>query len=147
LRDWLGMASDEPELRIRVALRRSIERLFEGRALEIYPYLGAMLGLALEPDAATRLSELSPEALQYRTFEVVRTLLERLAESGPVVATLEDLHWADGTSVQLTERLLSVTEEAAVLLLITGRPERDHPSWRIQESAAREFPHRTTEIA
>ena len=41
-------------------------------ALEIYPYLGALLGLSLEPDAAARLAELSPEALQYRTFEVVR---------------------------------------------------------------------------
>jgi hypothetical protein len=38
------------------------------------------MGLALEPDAAARLEELSPEALQYRTFEVVRSLLARMAE-------------------------------------------------------------------
>ena len=65
-----------------------------------------MLGLALEPDAQARLGELSPEALQYRTFEVVRHWLQRLAEDGPVVVVLEDLHWADATSLQLLERLL-----------------------------------------
>ena len=80
MREWLGATPDEAELRVRVSLRRSIDRLFPDRSAEIYPYLGAMLGLALEPDAAGKLAELSPEALQYRTFEVVGTLLARLAE-------------------------------------------------------------------
>ncbi len=147
IRDWLGVSPDEPELRARVALRRHVERLFADRTLEIYPYLGAMLGLALEPDAASRLTPLSPEALQYRTFEVIRLLFERLADDGPVVVAIEDLHWADATSVQLTERLLPVTEAAAVVLAFTVRLERDHASWRVKETAAREFPHRTREIA
>jgi ABC-type oligopeptide transport system substrate-binding subunit len=106
-----------------------------------------MLGLVLEPDAATRLSDLSPEALQYRTFEVVRALFRRLAESGPVVVAVEDLHWADPTSVQLTESLLGLAEESAVLLLVALRPERDHPAWAVKEAGAREYPHRTREIA
>ncbi|MEA2368632.1 MAG: oligopeptide transport system substrate-binding protein, partial [Thermoleophilaceae bacterium] len=99
-----------------------------------------------EPDAQARLAELSPEALQYRTFEVVSTLLSRLAEDGPVFVLLEDLHWADPTSVQLVERLVPLTEDAAVLLVVTQRPERDHPSWRIHELAAREVPHRTRSL-
>jgi class 3 adenylate cyclase len=146
LREWLGVAADEAEMRVRVALRRRVERLFAQRAPEVYPYLGAVLSLALERDAAARLAELSPEALQYRTFEVVREWLSRLAEDGPVVVALEDLHWADGTSLQLVERLMSLTEEAAVLMLITGRPERDHASWSMKQSAMRDLPHRTTEI-
>lgn len=147
LRNWLGVASDEAELRVRVALRRRVEQLFEDRALEVYPYVGSMLGLALEPDAAARLAELSPEALQYRTFEVVRILLTRLSDDGPVVVAIEDLHWADPTSVQLAEQLLPLAENAAVLLFATGRSERDHPFWGVKELAARALPHRTTELA
>ncbi len=147
LRSWLGVLADEPELRVRVALRRSVSRLFGARVLEIYPYLGAMLGLSLEPDAQARLDELSPEALQYRTFEVVRALIARLAQDGPVVVALEDLHWADATSLQLLELLLGDSETSALLLVLTTRPERDHPSWRVKEDAARELPHRTREIA
>ncbi|MEA2556420.1 MAG: hypothetical protein QOI60_1751, partial [Actinomycetota bacterium] len=147
LRGWLGAAIDEPELRLRVALRRNVDRLFGARSREIEPYLGQLLGLTLEPEAAARLAELSPEALQYRTFEVVRTLLSRLAEDGPVVIALEDLHWADATSLQLLERLLVDTEAAALLLVLTMRPERDHPSWRVKEAAARDLPHRASEIS
>lgn len=147
LRTWLGVLADEPELRVRVALRRNLDRLFGDRVLEVYPYLGAMLGIALEPDAQARLDELSPEALQFRTFEVVRALLGRLAQDGPVAVALEDLHWADATSLQLLERLMGDTEVAALLLVLTSRPERDHPSWRVKEAAARELPHRMHETA
>jgi ABC-type oligopeptide transport system substrate-binding subunit/class 3 adenylate cyclase len=147
LGSWLGTSADDPELRTRVALRREVERLFGDRVLEFYPYLGAMLGLTLEADATARLAELSPEALQFRTFEVVRHLLERLARDGPVVVVLEDLHWADPTSLQLLEGALSDTETAALLLILTMRPERDHPAWRLKEDAIRELPHRTKELA
>ncbi len=147
LRDWLGAAEDEPELRVRVMLRRALDRLFPSRAAELYPYLGAMLGLAVEPEAAARLGELSPEALQYRTFEVVGHLLERLAEEGPVAVAIEDAHWADATSLQLTERLLQLTESSPILLVVGMRPERDHGSWTLKEGAARRLPHRTSELA
>jgi ABC-type transport system substrate-binding protein/class 3 adenylate cyclase len=147
LRSWLGAAVDDPELRVRVALRRRTSRLFGDRAGEIEPYLTGLLGLSLEPDGAARVAELSPEALQYRTFEVVRTLIARLAEDGPVALALEDLHWADSTSLQLLERLLGDTEASALLLVLTTRPERDHPSWRLKEQAARDLPHRMREVA
>ena len=78
-----------------------------------------MLGLSLEPEARERLAELSPEALQYRTFAVIRELLARLAQDGPVFVVLEDLHWADPTSLQLLERLLADTETSALLLVLS----------------------------
>ncbi|MGZ5343150.1 MAG: ABC transporter substrate-binding protein [Actinomycetota bacterium] len=147
LHSWLGTSADEPELRLRVTLRRHVTALFGERAGQIEPYLAQLLGLPADPKEAAHLAELSPEALQYRTFEVVRTLLSRLAEDRPVVVALEDLHWADATSVQLLERLLGDTEHAALLLVLTMRPERDHPAWRVKEEAARDLPHRSREIA
>ncbi|MGH2596654.1 MAG: ATP-binding protein [Actinomycetota bacterium] len=146
LRSWLGVSADEPELRVRVSLRRTVDELFGTRGVEISPYLVTLLGLPLEPDAASHIAELSPEALQYRTFEVVRMVLMRLAADGPVVVLLEDLHWADATSLQLLERLFADTEDAALLLVLTSRLERDHASWRAKETAERELPHRTTSI-
>ena len=147
LRDWLGLSLQEPELRVRVSLRRQLDRLFGDRALDFHPYLGAILGLTPEPESAPRLAELSPEALQYRTFEVVRALLERLAEERPVVLAIDDLHWADATSLQLTEHLLGLTDTSAVLLLLEQRPERDRPSWRLKTLAAEQYPHRSRELA
>jgi ABC-type oligopeptide transport system substrate-binding subunit/class 3 adenylate cyclase len=144
--EWIGAGAEEPELRVRVGLRRRLEQLFDGKADELYPYLGGLLEVALEHEAAARTSQLSPEALQWRTFEVVGQLFARLAESAPLVLALEDLHWADPTSVLLLEQLLSLAEEAPVLLVLSLRPERDHPSWSLREHAGREFPHLLREI-
>lgn len=146
LREWIGVSVDDPELRVRVALRRRVAGLFGDRTDEIYPYLGALLGLSLEPDAARRLDGLSPEALRYRTFEVMRTLLARLATDGPVAVVLDDLHWADPTSIQLATSLLSTADEAAVLLVVAMRSERDRPSWQFREQTATAYPHRFVEI-
>ena len=147
LREWLGVSLQEPELRLRISLRREVERLFGERVLEIYPYLGAMLGLTLEAEAASRLAELSPEAVQYRTFEVVGELIARLADERPVVLAIDDLHWADATSLQLTEQLLGLSDTAAVLIVIKHRTEPDHPSWRVKTIAAEQYPHRSRELA
>ena len=144
--EWIGAGAEEPELRVRVGLRRRLEQLFDGKADELYPYLGGLLEVALEHEAAARTSELSPEALQWRTFEVVGQLFARLTESAPLVLAFEDLHWADATSVLLLEQLLSLAEEAPVLLVLSLRPERDHGSWALREHAGREFPHLLREI-
>ena len=146
LHSWLGTSADEPELRLRVALRRAITALFGERSGQIEPYLAQLLALPSEQKEAAHLAELSPEALQYRTFEVMRELLSCLAAQGPVVVALEDLHWADATSLRLLERLLADTEQSALLLVLSMRPERDHAAWRVKEEAARLLPHRYREI-
>ncbi|MEP7224369.1 MAG: ABC transporter substrate-binding protein [Actinomycetota bacterium] len=145
--EWIGAGADEAELRVRVGLRRRLEQLFPDRADELYPYLGALLDLALEPDAAARTAQLSPEALQWRTFEVVGELFAGLAETGSLVVAIEDLHWADATSVALVQQLLVLAEQSPVLLVLSLRPERDHSAWALREHAAREFPHLLHELA
>jgi ABC-type oligopeptide transport system substrate-binding subunit/class 3 adenylate cyclase len=147
LRGWLGVSIDEPELRVRIALRRALDSVSPESSAERYPYLGSVLGLTLEPDAAARLAELSPEALQYRSFEVMGELIAGLGLDRPVIVALEDMHWADATSIELATRLLALPEHAAVLLVFTQRLERDHPCWRLRETAGREHPHRVTELA
>ena len=147
LHSWLNTSADEPELRLRVALRRQVAELFGERSSQIEPYLAQLMGLSADPRDSEHLAELSPEALQYRTFEVVREFLSQLAHRGPVVVALEDLHWADATSVQLLESLLADTEQSALLLVLTMRAERDHAAWRVKDEAARTLPHRYREIA
>jgi ABC-type oligopeptide transport system substrate-binding subunit/class 3 adenylate cyclase len=146
VREWLGLALDDPELRTRLALRRAVERAAGNAAENSLPYLELLLGLTPDPESRERLAELSPEALQYRTFEVVGHLIEWLAASRPVVVVLEDVHWADPTSLQLVEQLLPITEDAAVLLVITQRPDPDHASWALRELSSRSLPHRTREL-
>ena len=147
LRNWLEVSATEAELRVRVKLRRKTDETFKSSGNEFYPYLATILGLQLEPEAAAQLQPLSPESVQYRTFEVFSELLQRISEKRPVVVSLDDLHWADPTSLALTERLLGLTEHGPILLAISQRPETDHPSWLLKEKAAREYRHLFRELA
>ncbi|HEY7282564.1 MAG TPA: AAA family ATPase, partial [Actinomycetota bacterium] len=119
-----------------------IRKLFDGQTGELLPYLMAMLGFPPDPAALRELEALSPEARQFRTTEAVVELIRRLARERPVVVAMEDLHWADAASMHLLERLFPVAEAERTLLVITLRPEPDHPSWRLHDRAVRLAPER-----
>jgi predicted ATPase/class 3 adenylate cyclase len=64
-------------------------------------------------------------------FWATRKLLELLAAERPVVVVFEDLHWAEGTFLDLFEHLVREIEHAPVFLLGNARPEllEERPSW------------------
>ncbi|MEU8122036.1 AAA family ATPase [Spirillospora sp. NPDC049024] len=65
-----------------------------------------------------------------RLFEVVLALLERLAESGPVVLVIEDAHWADRSTRDLLAFLIRNLGTAPLLIVMTYRSDelhRTHP--------------------
>jgi DNA-binding CsgD family transcriptional regulator/tetratricopeptide (TPR) repeat protein len=75
---------------------------------------------------------------RYRAHRAVRTLLELLATSRPVILALDDLHWADTGSVELVGTLLHRPPAAPVALALAMRP-RQVPE---RLSAALERAHR-----
>jgi DNA-binding CsgD family transcriptional regulator len=66
-----------------------------------------------------------------RLFEQLLILLERLAEAGPVVLVVEDMHWADRSSRDLLAFLVrNLPSAARVLMVVTYRSDdlhREHP--------------------
>ncbi|MFF4237868.1 AAA family ATPase [Actinomadura geliboluensis] len=65
-----------------------------------------------------------------RLFEVVLSLLERLAERGPVVLVIEDAHWADRSTRDLLAFLVRNLGRGPVLVVLTYRTDelhRTHP--------------------
>jgi tetratricopeptide (TPR) repeat protein len=89
---------------------------------DLAPYLTRVMGAATDVDV-TQLGDLSPEAIRFRTFEAVGSFIERLAHDQPIVVALDDLQWADPTSVALTDRLLSCVETSPVLFVLATRSE------------------------
>ncbi|WP_242614018.1 ATP-binding protein, partial [Actinomadura roseirufa] len=65
-----------------------------------------------------------------RLFEVVLTVLERLADGGPVVLVIEDAHWADRSTRDLLAFLIRNIGAVPVLIVVTYRSDelhRTHP--------------------
>ncbi|SET73043.1 Adenylate and Guanylate cyclase catalytic domain-containing protein [Stigmatella erecta] len=88
--------------------------------------LAAFLSLpADEPPPHLRLT---PERQKEKTFEALVTLLLRMAEDRPVFAVVEDLHWADPSTLELLGALLNHIGTARICVFLTTRPDFK-PQW------------------
>lgn len=95
-------------------------------ALPLGPWIDAMqLSQSLPSLAETRTSGEPDDPL--RLFEAITQLLSRLASTSPLLAVLEDLHWADEMSVNLLSFVARQVSAWSVLLVVTAREEEITP--------------------
>lgn len=146
VRGLLGAPAAAEEAQTRAALFELTEDLLGDAALEVYPYLGHLLSLKLEGEALERVRQLDPQALQNQYLMSLRRLLTALAARRPLCLLLEDIHWADPSSVELLRKLLPLTGEAPLLFCLVTRPERDTPGWRLVTAARDLLGGRLTEL-
>ena len=109
-------------------------------------FLARVVGTPLPAPQEQLVSALEPPVLARRTAAAVLDYLAGEAARRPVTLVLDDLHWGDALSLALVERAMSVTDTAAVALVLALRPYRDDASWRLVETAARDFGHRLTSV-
>jgi adenylate cyclase len=116
---WIGVSPDQPEARLRPALETALAHLMGNTNL--LPPLARMMGAARGAERQA-LGRAGPEELQRMTFGAVRSVVSRYAAAGPTVLVLEDLHWADPTSLRLTLELAELATGRPLLVLATARP-------------------------
>ena len=75
-------------------------------------------------DGAAAAPAVASPAERYRAHRAVRALLEAVAAPRPLVVLLDDLHWADGASLELLGHLLRRPPRAPLLLGLTFRSGR-----------------------
>jgi class 3 adenylate cyclase/tetratricopeptide (TPR) repeat protein len=103
--------------------------------IEVLQQLPRASDLGLEPAAVAAIEQLLGEEQALSSSEeipwAVRKLLEATAESAPVVAVFDDIHWAEPTFLELLEHVADLSREAPLLLLCLARPELldRRPGW------------------
>ncbi len=120
--------------------------LSEERCEEIYPLLGRLLSVRLEDEWEARLESNSPEQIRRRTFVAVHDFFVALSRRQPVVLAFEDLHWADGLSLDLIPLLMEGLYLGPLLLLCVYRPVRGHRCRHLRTIAAQKCRERYTEL-
>jgi class 3 adenylate cyclase/tetratricopeptide (TPR) repeat protein len=85
-------------------------------------------------DETAQMSTLDPEAVQRGLFQAVVAVVEAFAAQAPTVLAVEDLHWADASSLLLAEQILELTRRSRLIVIITLRLEVDGPAWRFKET-------------
>jgi class 3 adenylate cyclase/tetratricopeptide (TPR) repeat protein len=146
LRGVVGMSAEDQPLADRDTLRQQVRNLCPDHYDEVYPYLARLMSLPLEDEVEADLSDLEGRDLKARTFRAAATLVECATQQGPLVLITEDLQWADPTSVELLKHLLALTDRAALLFICVFRPRRECGCWLVREVAARDYPHRHSDV-
>ena len=75
------------------------------RTLRAYPYFVRLLGLPAED---TDVAQLAPEEFRRRLHRAFVLWLTALAAEQPTIVSIEDVHWADSSSLELTRELVDI---------------------------------------
>jgi len=92
---------------------------------ENVPLLAPLLDIPVPPEYA---SVLAPEELRRRQLAALTNWIVAGAHAQPIVLTLEDLHWADPTTLDALRGIAERSAMAPLFVVLTARPEF-RPSW------------------
>jgi serine/threonine protein kinase/tetratricopeptide (TPR) repeat protein len=125
--DWLQRflelsPQDSPEEKLR-KLEEQVGA--SGLATEHVPPLASLLALPLPKGSAFQ--QLPPEHQRERGVRALAALLQRLSEKRPLVFVVEDVHWADPSTLQFLGSLLENLERVRACFLLTSRPDFTQP--------------------
>ena len=142
----LGLSAKIPKVRLKVALRRRVTAMFGEAAVEVLPYLSQLLDLTVDEDGPNSIQSLGSETLKHQTLQSLSIYFSKVARIQPTVLVLEDVHWADPSSLKAIEEMLALTDRTPLMILLLMRINPNHGSWGIKLKAETDFPHRYTEI-
>ncbi len=87
-------------------------------------YLAALLG---DEHALSRTKGIDPATMRGRTQQALVDYVLRRSQHAPVVLLIEDLHWADPSSIEYLSALATSLQGSHGLLVVTFRPGSDPP--------------------
>ena len=105
-------------------LERLIARSL-GAVNDIAPLFATLLSIPSESRCGP--VELPSRQLKDRTLEALADQLSGLAAQQPLLMIVEDLHWADPTSLEMLELIVDRADGDRILIVLTARPQFDMP--------------------
>ncbi|HEX5326566.1 MAG TPA: adenylate/guanylate cyclase domain-containing protein [Acetobacteraceae bacterium] len=83
--------------------------------------------LALPHSAELEVRSLTPHQERKRILAAILRQLQRVSLETPIIALVEDIHWADPTTLELLELVVECIGQMSVLLLVTARADIQVP--------------------
>lgn len=93
---------------------------------EDYALIADLMGLPVGESFG--IQRLTPARRKERTFEAILNQLDVLVATRPVVMILEDMHWADASTLEMLERVVERAPGLRLLAIVTTRPGQ-LPAW------------------
>jgi len=122
LKSWADISEDDPPAVSSEKLQKRIIYFAAERADEIYPFIGTMMGLPLEGKHKERVKGIEGEALEKLILKNLRDLIISAAKDKPRIYLIEDMHWADSSSLTMFESLYKLSQNHPVMFINVLRP-------------------------
>ena len=94
---------------------------------ESVPLFASLLAVPVPANRYPPLN-LSPQRQRQQTLAAIIAIMLQLSERRPVLLILEDLQWADPTTLAWIELLIEQVSTATICVVLTCRPEFQ-PTW------------------
>jgi len=122
LKQWAMIAEDDLETRAFDKLENAVRSVHPEETEEILPFIATLMGMKLTGRHAERIKGIEGQAMEKLVLKNVRELLIKASELRPTVFVMEDLHWADTSSIDLLETLYRLVENHKLVFINVFRP-------------------------
>jgi predicted ATPase/class 3 adenylate cyclase len=131
LKQWARIKDEDDNQTAFDKLENMIESICTEETAEILPFIATLMGIKLTGRHAQRLKGIEGEALENLVFKNFRELLIQAAKSVPVVVIIEDLHWADLSSLWFLASVFRLAASQRILFINAIRPGYEETGERI----------------
>jgi len=140
LKQWMRIREDDDPGASFSKLQQTARNLASEEASEVVPFVATLMGIPLWGKHAERVKGLEGEALEKLILKSLRDLLLKATERTTLVIVMEDLHWADTSSLELLESLFRLAETQRILFLNLFRPGFPETGDRIRKTLQERLP-------
>jgi serine phosphatase RsbU (regulator of sigma subunit) len=146
LRAAMDISHTTPDARVKEILDITIRDEICPDEEDLGLYLAHLLELELSEQEEAQIHLLHAKELRIKYLQALQTFFRCLSNKQPLIIILEDLHWADASSIDLLTELLSLTTSSPILFCLVSRQDHDSIGWNLVRAARERIGPRLTEI-
>ena len=140
-KQWVGIRSDDGEVASFLKLQAAVRMLFPDDYGEVLPFLAILMGIELTGDLARRVEGIEGEALKRLIVRSIEDVLTKAAETTPLVIIMEDLHWADESTIELLESVFRLARTQRIVFINVFRPDYKETGERMTQTVRERHPN------
>ncbi|NIO03834.1 MAG: AAA family ATPase [Proteobacteria bacterium] len=146
IKGWAGIQEDDLEAEAGRKLESKIRAIHPQKTNEIFPFIATMMGIKLSGKHSERVKRIEGKALESLIRKSLRDLIIKVSESFTLILIIEDLHWADNTSIELLITMFRLAESNKIMFINLFRPHHERTSDRLLRNIIENYPSLHKEI-
>ena len=145
-KNWANIRDDDSDRSGLFKLKQIIDKYYPQNSKNILPFIAPVAGISLTDLHEDYYQNINSEILNKLVIKSLKEFLSAAAEKSAIVWIMEDMHWADLSTVEVMESLYAVADENPILFINLFRPHYQEISGRLLRTIQNRYPSFYSEI-